>query len=83
MLLLRTVHFTFQQHSVHTQVRDVYKRQLYDNGIGKKIIMYGEAWNMPTACNEGTVMAVSYTHLDVYKRQGQVWKCLKIPMMTA
>lgn len=30
---------------------------LYDNGIGKKIIMYGEAWNMPTAADEGTVMA--------------------------
>lgn len=45
-------------HDVETlnQVRDALDK-LYDNGIGKKIIMYGEAWNMPTACDEGTVMA--------------------------
>ena len=30
---------------------------LYDDGSGKKIIMYGEAWNMPTKCDDGTVMA--------------------------
>ena len=45
-------------HDVETlnQVRKALDN-LYDNGIGKKIIMYGEAWNMPTACDEGTVMA--------------------------
>ncbi len=30
---------------------------LYEDGSGKKIIMYGEAWDMPTNCAEGTVMA--------------------------
>lgn len=30
---------------------------LYEDGSGKKLIMYGEAWDMPTACDEGTVMA--------------------------
>ena len=30
---------------------------LYEDGSGKKIIMYGEAWNMPTRCDDGTVMA--------------------------
>lgn len=30
---------------------------LYEDGSGKQIIMYGEAWDMPTACDEGTVMA--------------------------
>lgn len=30
---------------------------LYKDGSGKKIIMYGEAWNMSTNCDEGTVMA--------------------------
>ena len=30
---------------------------LYEDGTGKKIIMYGEAWNMPTAADAGTVMA--------------------------
>ncbi len=30
---------------------------LYEDGSGKKIIMYGEAWNMPTKCDDGTVMA--------------------------
>lgn len=30
---------------------------LYEDGSGKKIIMYGEAWDMPTNCDEGTVMA--------------------------
>lgn len=30
---------------------------LYQDGSGKKIIMYGEAWDMPTQCDEGTVMA--------------------------
>lgn len=30
---------------------------LYEDGSGKKIIMYGEAWDMPTQCDEGTVMA--------------------------
>ncbi len=31
--------------------------KLYKDGSGKKIIMYGEAWNMPTKADEGTVMA--------------------------
>lgn len=30
---------------------------LYKDGSGKKILMYGEAWDMPTKCDEGTVMA--------------------------
>lgn len=30
---------------------------LYADGSGQKIIMYGEAWDMPTRCDEGTVMA--------------------------
>ena len=30
---------------------------LYEDGSGQKIIMYGEAWNMPTNADEGTVMA--------------------------
>ena len=30
---------------------------LYEDGSGKQIIMYGEAWNMPTNADEGTVMA--------------------------
>lgn len=30
---------------------------LYEDGSGKKIIMYGEAWDMPTNCDSGTVMA--------------------------
>lgn len=30
---------------------------LYEDGSGKKLIMYGEAWDMPTQCDEGTVMA--------------------------
>ncbi|MEE1219892.1 MAG: type I pullulanase [Ruminococcus sp.] len=30
---------------------------LYEDGSGKKIIMYGEGWDMPTNCDEGTVMA--------------------------
>ena len=30
---------------------------LYADGSGKNILMYGEAWNMPTNCDEGTVMA--------------------------
>ncbi len=30
---------------------------LYEDGSGKKIIMYGEAWDMPTNCAPGTVMA--------------------------
>ncbi len=30
---------------------------LYEDGSGKKILMYGEAWNMPTKADEGTVMA--------------------------
>ncbi len=30
---------------------------LYEDGSGKKILMYGEAWNMSTKADEGTVMA--------------------------
>ncbi len=30
---------------------------LYADGSGKQILMYGEAWDMPTNCDEGTVMA--------------------------
>ena len=30
---------------------------LYEDGSGKKIIMYGEAWNMETKADAGTVMA--------------------------
>lgn len=30
---------------------------LYEDGSGKKIIMYGEAWNMSTNADSGTVMA--------------------------
>ena len=30
---------------------------LYEDGSGKKILMYGEAWNMATKADEGTVMA--------------------------
>lgn len=31
--------------------------QLYSDGSGQKILMYGEAWNMQTDCDEGTVLA--------------------------
>ncbi len=30
---------------------------LYEDGSGKKILMYGEAWNMPTQADAGTMMA--------------------------
>lgn len=30
---------------------------LYEDGSGKQIIMYGEAWNMPTNCDTGTELA--------------------------
>ena len=30
---------------------------LYEDGTGKRILMYGEAWNMPTKADDGTVMA--------------------------
>ena len=30
---------------------------LYEDGSGKQILMYGEAWDMATNCDEGTVMA--------------------------
>ena len=30
---------------------------LYEDGSGKKIIMYGEAWNMETNCDSGTKLA--------------------------
>jgi len=30
---------------------------LYEDGSGEKILMYGEAWNMPTKADDGTVMA--------------------------
>ncbi len=30
---------------------------LYEDGSGKKILMYGEAWDMATKCDDGTVMA--------------------------
>lgn len=30
---------------------------LYEDGSGKKIIMYGEAWNMETNCDSGTELA--------------------------
>lgn len=30
---------------------------LYEDGSGRQIIMYGEAWDMPTKCDDGTVMA--------------------------
>ena len=30
---------------------------LYADGSGKQILMYGEAWDMATNCDEGTVMA--------------------------
>lgn len=30
---------------------------LYEDGSGKKIIMYGEAWNMKTNCDSGTELA--------------------------
>ena len=31
--------------------------ELYEDGSGKQIIMYGEAWNMETKADDGTVMA--------------------------
>ncbi len=31
--------------------------ELYEDGSGKKILMYGEAWNMQTNADEGTLMA--------------------------
>ena len=45
-------------HDVETlnQVRTALDN-LYEDGSGKRIIMYGEAWNMPTAAKGGTVMA--------------------------
>lgn len=30
---------------------------LYADGSGSQILMYGEAWDMPTNCDEGTVLA--------------------------
>lgn len=39
---------------------------LYEDGSGKKILMYGEAWDMATKCDDGTVMAnqKNLTELD-------------------
>ncbi len=36
---------------------------LYEDGSGQKILMYGEAWNMPTNSADGTVMA-NQSNLD-------------------
>ncbi len=45
-------------HDVHT-MNSIRKALdgLYEDGSGQKIIMYGEAWNMPTNAAPGTVMA--------------------------
>lgn len=45
-------------HDVHTMnsIRNDLDN-LYADGSGQKIIMYGEAWDMPTKCDDGTVMA--------------------------
>ena len=42
--------------------------------LGKVIVFLGHAGHTAAAAVLGTVGAVSYTHLDVYKRQG--WYCL-------
>ncbi|MGN1050974.1 MAG: type I pullulanase [Acutalibacteraceae bacterium] len=45
-------------HDVETmnQIRDALDN-LYKDGSGKKILMFGEAWNMQSACDDGTVLA--------------------------
>lgn len=45
-------------HDVETmnQIRETLDN-LYEDGTGKKIIMYGEAWNMATNCDDGTILA--------------------------
>lgn len=45
-------------HDVTTmnQIREALDN-LYDDGSGKRILMYGEAWNLDTNCAPGTVMA--------------------------
>ena len=53
--------FRFDLMGLHdvTTMNEVRKAldNLYEDGSGKQIIMYGEAWDMPTKCDEGTVMA--------------------------
>lgn len=45
-------------HDVETmnQIRSALDN-LYADGSGKRILMYGEAWNLQTNCDEGTVLA--------------------------
>ncbi len=44
--------------------------KLYEDGSGKKIIMYGEAWDMPTNCDSGTVLATQKNLSQLDKRIG-------------
>lgn len=43
---------------------------LYDDGSGEKIIMYGEAWDMATNCDSGTVLATQSNLTKLNKRIG-------------
>ncbi len=43
---------------------------LYEDGSGQKILMYGEAWNMPTNADEGTVMANQQNLTQMSERIG-------------
>lgn len=53
--------FRFDLMGLHdvTTMNDIRKAldNLYKDGSGEKLIMYGEAWDMPTKCDEGTLMA--------------------------
>lgn len=49
---LMGLHDVITMNSIRTALDD-----LYEDGSGKQILMYGEAWDMPTNCDEGTVMA--------------------------
>ena len=43
---------------------------LYADGSGTRILMYGEAWNMKTNCDEGTVLANQQNLSQLDKRIG-------------
>lgn len=49
---LMGLHDVTTMNSIHTALD-----HLYEDGSGSQILMYGEAWDMATNCDEGTVLA--------------------------
>ena len=78
MASIKDVYKRQQQHLPRRTVRPYYRKDERKN----EIEAYRHDWQSVSYPHFHCIVSVSYTHLDVYKRQCQSWKTIKTNLDT-